>query len=287
MTRRKDEQTITGINAVELCFQHRPQSIRRAFFTMQQTKRFGRLMSFCAKQRIPYRVVEAEELSRIAATSHHEGACLITDAREMPLLRDWLDELPLGPVCALAAVGVANPHNLGALLRSAAHFGLSGILTEKPEFFTSAAVSRTSQGGAEFVPVVAADIFHQKRQLYSNGFTIVTTSSHQGTSLFEVELPERCIFVVGAERDGIDEDLLDEGDLILRIPGSGNMESLNVSVASGILFAEWFQKFGVVPVPAHTETPKPEEKKVPLQRRKQRNVYEMQPITRKKSFNRS
>jgi RNA methyltransferase, TrmH family len=241
--RRKDEQVIVGVHAVEMCFQVRPESIRRAFFTMQQAKRFGSLMSYCAQKRLPYRVVEPEELQKITSTAHHEGACAIVDVLPAHSFDQWLRKHEGNRACCgLALQDVENPHNLGALLRSAAHFGIHGILTPQPDRFSSSAVARTAQGGGEYVSLVKAEFPRQIKQAHTGSFQIVATSSHCGVPLFEADLSPRCIVLLGSEQAGLSDELLSESDLTVQIPGTGNVESLNVSVAGALLLAEWFRR---------------------------------------------
>jgi TrmH RNA methyltransferase len=74
------------------------------------------------------------------------------------------------------------------------------------------------------------------------GYTIVTTSSHQGTPLAQAQLPEKMVLVLGQEREGLSDTAFKQGDMSLSIGGTGNVESLNVSVATGVLLAEWWRQ---------------------------------------------
>ncbi|MBF3332619.1 tRNA/rRNA methyltransferase YfiF, partial [Leptospira borgpetersenii serovar Ballum] len=71
---------------------------------------------------------------------------------------------------------------------------------------------------------------------------IVTTSSHKGTPLFKATLPKKMVLVLGQESEGISEATQANADLSLSIDGTGNVESLNVSVATGVLLAEWWRQ---------------------------------------------
>ncbi|MGL5107314.1 MAG: TrmH family RNA methyltransferase, partial [Plesiomonas shigelloides] len=82
-------------------------------------------------------------------------------------------------------------------------------------------------------------------RLRQAGYTIVTTSSHAGQSVFSTKLPAKVVIVFGEEKGGISDDTLQQGDLALSIPGTGHVESLNVSVATGILLGEWWRQHGV------------------------------------------
>ena len=72
--------------------------------------------------------------------------------------------------------------------------------------------------------------------------SIATTSSHKGTALYQSTLPKKMVLVLGQERDGVSDATFDNADMRIAIPGSGNVESLNVSVATGVLLAEWWRQ---------------------------------------------
>src|SRR5690606_15880243 len=96
-----------------------------------------------------------EDLRKLAASSHHEGVVADMLREEPQPLTSWLRDLGDGPQCALWLDGVGNPHNLGAILRSAAHFGIAAILLPKHSTLAlSGAAARVAEGGAEAVPFV-------------------------------------------------------------------------------------------------------------------------------------
>jgi TrmH RNA methyltransferase len=137
--------------------------------------------------------------------------------------------------------GVGNPHNLGAILRSAAHFGVAAILLPKASTLAlSGAAARVAEGGAEAVPFVRMGRDDNAiAQLRGAGFALAATVVRGGTSLFAARLPKRVAYVLGAEGEGMDPALVAACDLRLSIPGSGTVESLNVAAATAVLLAEW------------------------------------------------
>ena len=199
------------------------------------------LLAFCVKHRIGYNVVDGEDLDKLTASAHHEGVCLaLAPVEEMPL-STWLMGLPDGPVLAIWLDGVGNPHNLGAILRSAAHFGAQAVLLPKEsQLAVSGAAARVAEGAAEHVPMVRLGRDENAvAQLQSAGFVLVTTVVRGGRDLFEAELPARCVLVMGAEQTGVGASLLAASGLKVEIPGSGRVESLNVAAATAVLLAEW------------------------------------------------
>jgi TrmH RNA methyltransferase len=235
------ELRLHGLNAVRAVFARRPGAIRKVYLAESRIPALQPLLRWCAAQRIGYRVVEEADLQKLAASSHHEG--VVADVlRESPTpLSTWLRDLPEGPVCALWLDGVGNPHNFGAILRSAAHFGVGAILLPKDSTLSlSGAAARVAEGGAEAVPLVRlgrAD--NALAQLRGAGFALAATVVEGGQDAFAAAIPPRIVYVMGAEGQGMDRELAAACDLRLSIPGTGAVESLNVAAATAVLLAAW------------------------------------------------
>ncbi|MCD9007848.1 rRNA methyltransferase [Luteimonas sp. XNQY3] len=238
------EMRLYGRNAIDAVFARRPDAIRKLYLLEARIPQLQPLLKWCAANRVGYRVVAEDDLRKLAASSHHEG--IVADVlREAPQsLGTWLQALPAGPVCALWLDGVGNPHNLGAILRSAAHFGVGAILLPKTSpLALSGAAARVAEGGAESVPFVRLGRDDNAlAQLRSVGFSLAATVVRGGEDLFAAQLPERLVYVLGAEGAGMDAELAKACDLRLGIPGSGAVESLNVSAATAVLLAQWHQR---------------------------------------------
>ena len=237
---RDAELRLHGVNACLAAYAHRPQDLRKVWLTEANIPAFKQVLAWCVKQRIGYRVVEADEIERLTASSHHEGVCFALLRTESPTLAATLNSIDANaPALLLWLHGVGNPHNLGAILRSAAHFGVRTVLlSDAPGL--SAAAYRVAEGGAEAVPCVHInDVDAALAQLRRAGFKLAATAVRGGTSLYAVALPSRVALLLGAETTGLPQSLIDCADVRLRIPGTGAVESLNVSVASALLIAEW------------------------------------------------
>jgi TrmH RNA methyltransferase len=241
--RRDEELRLYGLNAVRALFARRPQAIRKLYLAEARIPQLQPLLKWCVAHRIGYRVVADADLQKLAASSHHEG--VVADVlREAPgSLADWLQELRSGPQCALWLDRVGNPHNLGAILRSSAHFGIAAILLpEHSSLALSGAAARVAEGGAEAVPLVRMGREDNAiAQLHGAGFALAATVVRGGEGLFSVRLPQRLVYVLGAEGGGMDPALIAACDLRLSIPGSGQVESLNVAAATAVLLAQWAQ----------------------------------------------
>ena len=239
--RRDVELRLYGLNAVRAVFVKRPQALRKLYLAEARIPQLQPLLKWCVANRVGYRVVEEGDLQKLAASSHHEGV-VAEVLREEPLsLSSWLCDVPAGRQCALWLDGVGNPHNLGAILRSAAHFGVSAILLPKHSALAlSGAAARVAEGGAEALPFVRLGREDNSlAQLRSAGFTLAATVVRGGSDVFAAALPQRLIYVLGAEGAGMSAELAAACDLKLSIPGSGAVESLNVASATAVLLASW------------------------------------------------
>ncbi|WP_084087230.1 TrmH family RNA methyltransferase [Aerolutibacter daejeonensis] len=235
------ELRLYGLNAVHAVFAKRPDAIRKLYLTESRIPALKPLLAWCVAHRVGYRVVEDADLEKLSASAHHEGVVADVLRAEPESLSTWLRDLPAGPQLAIWLDGVGNPHNLGAILRSAAHFGVSAVLLPKHSpLALSGAAARVAEGGAEHVPMVRLGrTDNALAQLRGAGFTLAATVVKGGRDVFATELPQRVVYVVGAEGEGMDRELAAACDLQVSIPGTGAVESLNVASATAVLLAAW------------------------------------------------
>ncbi len=239
--RPEDELRLFGLNAVLGAFDARPDDLRKLWLLAERLGELRELTAYCVANRRGYTVVEADELARIAGTQHHEGVVMAMRRPEEQGLSGFLRDLPPGPAQLLWLDGVGNPHNFGAILRSAAHFGVSAVLLpkESPLGLSGAAV-RVAEGGADVVPLVRLGRSDNAlAQLQGLGFQLVATVVRDGEDLYGRPLPERCIWVLGAEGEGVDPALARASARRVGIPGTGRVESLNVAAATAVILSEW------------------------------------------------
>jgi RNA methyltransferase, TrmH family len=241
---REAELRLYGLNAVRAVFARRPQAIRKLYLAEARIPQLQPLLKWCVAHRVGYRVVDDADLQKLAASAHHEGVIAEVLREEPQPMSSWLRELPAGPCCALWLDGVGNPHNLGAILRSAAHFGVAAVLIPKHSALAlSGAAARVAEGGAEAVPFVRMGREdNAMAQLRGAGFALVATVVRGGDDAFVAKLPQRIVYVLGAEGEGMDTELANACDLRVSIRGSGAVESLNVAAATAVLLAEWARR---------------------------------------------
>jgi len=244
------EEAYHGLRACLAIFAHRPEDIIRVYVTAERRRDAAPLLRHCAEARKGFQVVAAENIAKISGSTHHEGIAVLARARGRWSLAELLHAAEQrrlrGPLLYLD--GVQNPHNLGAMLRTAAHFGAGAILGPRGGLPSlSPAAVRVAEGAAEVVPVCdleqpVADLRTLKRQ----GFVIVATSSHRGRSAYDGATPwgANIVLVLGGEGEGVSPAVTALADGFIRIPGTGAVESLNVSVACGILLGECWRRQG-------------------------------------------
>lgn len=243
--RRGEELRVYGRNACLAVFARRPLDVRKVYLSDARIPEFKQVLAWCVKHRLGYRVVENDDLDRLTEAQHHEGVCFEVRRQAPVSLSTLLQGIssPAQPVLLVWLDGVGNPHNVGAMLRSAANFAVRGLILAAGAPTLPAAAIRVAEGGAEVVPVARVQVGENVASLLRGaGFQIAATVPRDGAQLYESALPPRLVLIFGAEGEGMSNDLLRNADLRLTIPGSGAVESLNVAASAAVLFAEYWRQ---------------------------------------------
>lgn len=240
------ETRLYGLNACLAAFEKRPEALRKVYLTEARIPTMKPVLAWCVKHRLGYRVVEDEDLDKLTSSRHHEGVCFEI-LRSPPLdLAGLLSLQPATPAASLLLWldGVGNPHNLGALLRSAAHFGAAGVIVpDQSQLDVSGAAARVAEGAAEIVPIAKApSVTRAKDMLHTAGYTLAATVPRKGTPLYDARLRARIVLVFGAEGEGMSDALIEAADVRLTIPGSGAIESLNVAASVAVVLGEYWRQ---------------------------------------------
>ncbi|MDH4468647.1 MAG: RNA methyltransferase [Bacteriovoracaceae bacterium] len=237
------EEIIYGWNACEAFFRKRPDSLIKFYTLKEHTDALKSVMYFCSQKKLGYRIVEANDLTKIAKSEHHEGIIMVAKRTFFPAWKNVLSNS--SAQCILCVDGVTNPHNLGAMARSGAHFGINAcfILNSEMKNLTPAAY-RVAQGGWEYFPhYFMNDTMTFIKELKQLGFVFIGLDSHAKKNLKEVieQYPikkTKYAFFMGAENVGLSKELRNEL-VMASIPGTGVLDSLNVSQATAITLAVW------------------------------------------------
>ncbi len=248
---RAKEIRIYGRHAVLGVFKTRPDAIRKLYYTRSAQNGLGELLSHLAQVKVSYREVTPEELVKIASSEHHEGVVAEILKPVAPELGELLASLAKAPKASLLLLdGVANPHNFGALLRIAAHFGVDAVLlTPKndesgasAELPLSGAMYRVAEGGAEATPMLRLVSYDELALIKSAGFEALAAHPHESASIYKQPMPAKVMLMLGAEGAGLSAGLLAHANRRVAIPGSGKVESLNVAQAAAVVLAEIFRQ---------------------------------------------
>lgn len=227
--------TICGINAVRALFARRPADVQRLFHTDEMKTEAGPFCAELAKLKKPYRMVDAPTLEKIAGTGHHGGIVAVAKTRLVPVFdRANPPRLPF----LLVLDGIGNPHNLGAIARSAAFFGVRTMLIGEGlgHALPSDAAYRISEGGME-----ALDLFKTRDlpaslvALQPYYRTVAASLTPDAALLSSLPRDRPLALVLGNEEHGVSPEVLAVCRREVRIPGSGTVQSLNVAQAAAVL----------------------------------------------------
>lgn len=241
---KMEETKVQGENACRVCFRQRPDAVVKMYLEQSMAAKFADVMKYLAANKKAYHLVDNAELEKISGSSHHGGVVFVVKRKPEQTLAAYLAaNKHKKHDCLLALDGVGNPHNLGAIVRSCAHFGVQGVIMTQPDLLQSGAAARTAEGGVEFVAGLACDHLPLALKLCKEaGYSLITTSSHAGVSLYNSKLGNKVVVVFGEEMDGVSKQVANSTDVALQIPGSGKVESLNVSVAASLILGEWYRQ---------------------------------------------
>jgi len=244
---KNPEINVCGWQAVSTLFAQHPGDVLRLFFDPATGKRAGEMCSLLAKTKRVYRQVPPAELEKVAGTVHHGGIVAVIAARPLQrVTRDVFDRWARAKEPLLLLDRVSNANNLGALVRTAAYFGVRAIVVpDAPgQALPGEAAYRVAEGGMEFVefyrvPALPEFCLELKRSHYLIG------TSLRGTQLSPREvtargLPRPPAVVLGNEEKGIAPGVASACDRLVKIPGADTVESLNVSAAAAVLCWEFF-----------------------------------------------
>lgn len=241
------ELNVCGWSAVSALFAQHPAEIRRLFFTPAAGKRAGALCQYLAANRRVYRQVSDAELEKIAGTVHHGGIVAVIGERPLGrVTREVLAAWGTAKTPLLLLDRVSNANNVGAIVRTAAFFGVRAIvLADHPQqALPGEAAFRVAEGGMEHVdffrvPALPDFCAELKRTHFVIG-TAVTGNQLSPAAVRQRGLPRPPALVLGNEEKGIAPGVAAVCDRLVRIPGAGTVESLNVSAAAAVLCWEFF-----------------------------------------------
>ena len=238
-------KVLFGFHAVGVRLKTAPQSIIEVYY--EATRRDARMRQFLARAKeAGVRLIEADglRLAKLAGSHGHQGVAARVEAVvQMQSLDELLDRLEADGVAnplLLVLDGVTDPHNLGACLRVADGAGAHAVIAPKDHAVgINATVAKVASGAAETVPYfMVTNLARTLAELKERGIRVVGTAGDAERTLYEADLRLPSALVLGAEGPGMRQLTRKRCDELVRIPMQGAVESLNVSVASGVCLYE-------------------------------------------------
>lgn len=237
----KPTRAIFGFHAVLARLRAEAASVTEIYLDEnRKDARAQDLAIVAGKAGVPLMRVPTKRLDGFYGGGRHQGVVAI--AFEKPAregLEDLLDSLKEPPLL-LVLDGVTDPHNLGACLRVADAAGAHAVIAPKDRAAgIGATVSKVASGAAESVPYyMVTNLVRTLDELKERNVWVIGADERAEKTLYESNLPAATAWVLGAEGEGMRRLTRERCDLLVRIPMRGSVESLNVSVASGVCLFE-------------------------------------------------
>ncbi|MBL0123948.1 MAG: 23S rRNA (guanosine(2251)-2'-O)-methyltransferase RlmB [Betaproteobacteria bacterium] len=234
-------QIIFGFHAVGARLRTRPESVREIYVDAKRDdKRMQAMQEIAKGKELRIMAVDGKRLDGMCGTVRHQGVVAMVEPTKLPqFVDDVLDALTVPPLLLLLD-GVTDPHNLGACLRVADAAGAHAVIAPKDRSVgLTAAAMKVASGAAESIPyITVTNLARTLRELKDREIWIVGADEDGQSSLFEAKLQGPLAWVLGAEGEGLRRLTRENCDQIISIPMFGAVESLNVSVASGVCLFE-------------------------------------------------
>src|SRR5881227_233440 len=232
---------IYGINSVSEALKARGRAFEWVGMAKERHDiRLQRLIEDCRRLSVPVRFLQRTELDRMAGNAAHQGVVAVTSAKQYSDLDDVVAAKRGQYSLVVVLDGVEDPHNLGAILRTADAAGADGVVVpERRAVGVTGTVAKVSAGASEHLSIAkVANIARTLEDLKSKNLWIVGLDE-RGTQAYDsVDYKMDCAITLGAEGKGLHDLVRKRCDFVVSIPMLGKVPSLNVSVAAGVVLYE-------------------------------------------------
>ncbi|GMV55090.1 MAG: 23S rRNA (guanosine(2251)-2'-O)-methyltransferase RlmB [Betaproteobacteria bacterium] len=239
-----ERRLIAGIHPIRVRLRQRAGAVKELFCARERDDaRMHELIQLAEQHSIPVRFIDAQRLDAMAGGARHQGVVARVDPLDAPDdVHDILDRLEDRATSALLLVldGIQDPHNLGACLRVADAAGVHAVIAPKDRAVgISVTVERVAAGAVDNVPyLTVTNLARTLRELKERSIVCIGADDSAPTDLWQVDQQASIAWVLGAEGAGLRRLTRETCDRLARIPMYGAVESLNVSVATGICLFE-------------------------------------------------
>lgn len=232
---------IYGFHAISKMLQHSPQSCVELICTEGKNPRLLSLIGSARQAKLAIRFESRELLTELSGNAKHQGCVLqIIDSSPLALTLEQLLQQKHQRSLYLVLDGVQDPHNLGACLRTADATGVDAVIIPKDRSVgLTATVRKVAAGGAESVPLLEVpNIARCLKDMKNASVWVYGTSGEAMAGLYDFDYQSPVALVMGAEGDGLRRLTAEQCDHLIKLPMRGSVESLNVSVATGVCLYE-------------------------------------------------
>lgn len=232
---------IYGLNSVSEALKARGRAFEWVGVAKERHDlRLQRVIEECRKISVPVRFLPRVELDRMAATGAHQGVVAVTSAKQYADVDDVIASKRGAYSLIVVLDGVEDPHNLGAVLRTADAAGADGVvIPERRATGITGTVAKASAGASEHLPVAkVTNISRTLDELKSKNIWTVGLDERATQTYDSVDYKMDCAIVLGAEGNGLHDLVKKKCDFLVSIPMLGKVSSLNVSVAAGVVLYE-------------------------------------------------
>ncbi|KRT55487.1 23S rRNA (guanosine(2251)-2'-O)-methyltransferase RlmB [endosymbiont of Ridgeia piscesae] len=237
-----ETQLIIGLHAVRTALKHGDAVTEILLESRRRDARIKEVLNLARQAGLKPRQVEGEELDRLAQGGNHQGVAAYTRApavMDEAFLKQLLAGLDLPPFL-LVLDGVQDPHNLGACLRTADAAGVQAVIAPRDKSVGLTPVAcKVASGAAETVPFIqVTNLSRTLKWLQQQGVWLIGTAGEAESELYQADLKGPLAIVMGSEGKGLRRLTREQCDSLIKLPMLGAVESLNVSVATGITLYE-------------------------------------------------
>ena len=232
---------IYGLNAVSEAIKARGRAFQWVGLAKERHDlRLQRIIEECRKLGVPVRFLQRTELDRMAGNAAHQGVVAVTSAKQYSGLEDVIEAKRGEQSLIVVLDGVEDPHNLGAIIRTADAAGADGVvIPERRAASVTGVVTKTSAGASEHLPIArVTNIARSVEELKDRNIWVVGLDERGTQTYDEVDYKMDCAIVLGAEGKGVHDLVAKKCDFLVSIPMLGKVSSLNVSVAAGVVLYE-------------------------------------------------
>ncbi len=238
-----ESDLIAGLHAVRTALAHGADQVQELWYDpKRRDRRVKEILDLARAGQVRGRAVSRDELDQLTGGANHQGVAArvsipaALDERALAALLAGLD----GPAFLLILDGVQDPHNLGACLRTADAAGVHAVIAPKDNSVgLTPSACKIASGAAGRVPYVqVTNLARTVKSLQQDGVWLVGTAGEAEQSLYEADLTGPLALVLGGEAKGLRRLTRENCDLLVSLPMQGVVESLNVSVAAGVVMYE-------------------------------------------------